>query len=136
MVLFIPREIVLFMMRRDFFARQTILPRSRRTRLSQPHRAERSRNRYLGDSWTYGAGVPSDAAWPHVLSERLNRQVYNMGVPGTGPFQSREILYQALQLHPKVVIFGFYFGNDLVDDFLFAEKYNKLSEFLTPEVII
>src|ERR1700758_747153 len=53
----------------------------------------------LGDSWTYGAGVPSDAAWPHVLSERLNRPVYNMGVPGTGPLQSRKILYQALQLH-------------------------------------
>ena len=60
----------------------------------------------LGDSWTYGAGVPSDAAWPHVLSQRLNRPVYNMGVPGTGPLQSREILRQALQLHPKVIIFG------------------------------
>jgi lysophospholipase L1-like esterase len=89
----------------------------------------------LGDSWTYGAGVPSDAAWPHVLSERLNRQVYNMGVPGTGPLQSREILYQALQLHPKVVIFGFYFGNDLLDDFFFSEKNDMLSEFLTTKDI-
>jgi lysophospholipase L1-like esterase len=89
----------------------------------------------LGDSWTYGAGVPSDAAWPHVLSERLNRQVYNMGVPGTGPLQSREILHQALQLHPRVVIFGFYFGNDLLDDFFFAEKHNILSEFLPTKAV-
>jgi hypothetical protein len=89
----------------------------------------------LGDSWTYGAGVPSDAAWPHVLSQRLNRPVYNMGVPGTGPLQSREILRQALQLHPKVVIFGFYFGNDLLDDFFFAEKNERLPEFLTAKDI-
>jgi lysophospholipase L1-like esterase len=89
----------------------------------------------LGDSWTYGAGVPSDAAWPHVLSLRLNRSVYNMGVPGTGPLQSREILRQALQLHPKVIIFGFYFGNDLLDDFFFAEKNERLSEFLTAKDI-
>jgi lysophospholipase L1-like esterase len=84
----------------------------------------------LGDSWTYGAGVSSDAAWPYVLSERLNRPVYNMGVPGTGPLQSQEILRRALQLHPKVIIFGFYFGNDLLDDFFFAEKNERLSEFL------
>lgn len=89
----------------------------------------------LGDSWTYGAGVASDAAWPHVLSKRLNRQVYNMGVPGTGPLQSHEVLTQALQLHPKVVIFGFYFGNDLLDDFFFAEKNNRLSQFFTSEEI-
>jgi lysophospholipase L1-like esterase len=89
----------------------------------------------LGDSWTYGAGVPSDAAWPHVLSERLDRQVYNMAVPGTGPLQSRKILYEALELHPKVIIFGFYFGNDLLDDFLFSEKHNILSEFLTAKTV-
>ena len=85
----------------------------------------------LGNSWTYGSGVPPDFAWPHVLSQRLNRPLYNMGVPGTGPLQSREILRQALQLHPKVIIFRFYFGNDLLDDFFFAEKNEKLSEFLT-----
>ena len=89
----------------------------------------------LGDSWTYGSGVPSDSAWPHVVSQRLNRPLYNMGVPGTGPLQSREILRQALQLHPKVIIFGFYLGNDLLDDFFFAEKNEKLSEFLTAKDI-
>jgi hypothetical protein len=58
-----------------------------------------------------------------------------MGVPGTGPLQSREILRQALQLRPKVIIFGFYFGNDLLDDFFFAEKNERLSEFLTAKDI-
>jgi hypothetical protein len=51
------------------------------------------------------------------------------------PLQAREILHQALQLHPKVAIFGFYFGNDLLDDFFFAEKHNILSEFLPTKAV-
>jgi hypothetical protein len=58
-----------------------------------------------------------------------------MALPETGPLQSRELLRQALELHPKVILFGFYFGNDLLDDFFFAQKNNRLSEFLTAQDI-
>jgi hypothetical protein len=34
-----------------------------------------------------------------------------------------------------VIIFGFYFGNDSLDDFFFAEKHNILSEFLPTKAI-
>ena len=90
----------------------------------------------LGDSWTYGSGVPSDAAWPHVLSKRLHREVYNMALPESGPLQSLRILEQALVLHPKIIIFGFYFGNDLLDDFFYAQKTGRLADFLSPKDII
>jgi hypothetical protein len=89
----------------------------------------------LGDSWTYGLEVPSDASWPRVLSHQLHRQVYNMALPESGPLQNRKILGQALELHPKIVIFGFYFGNDLLDDFVYAQTTGRLAEFLSPKDI-
>ena len=89
----------------------------------------------LGDSLTYGAHVSSDAAWPQVLSQELSRPVYNMALSGTGPLQTVETLRLALQLHPKMIIFGFFFDNDLVDDFIFAKEQKRLPEFLSAEDI-
>jgi hypothetical protein len=88
----------------------------------------------LGDSFTYGTSI-LDAAWPSVLSARLKKQVYNMGLPGTGPLLSLQHLPQALQLHPQIVIFGFYFGNDLYDDFTFAKAHGMLSKLIPQSTI-
>jgi len=89
----------------------------------------------LGDSHTYGVHVQSDQAWPAQLRRRLNVTTYNMAVPATGPVQARDLLAQALHLHPHLVIFGFYFGNDLVDDFEAVRKRHRLSDFTRSDTV-
>ena len=88
----------------------------------------------LGDSFTYGTNI-LDTAWPRIISTRLKTQVYNMALPATGPLLMLQHLPEALKLHPQVVIFGFYFGNDLFDDFEFAETHGMMSNFLPQSMI-
>ncbi len=87
----------------------------------------------LGDSFTYGTGA-LESAWVPILGNRLQEAVYNMGLPGTGPLLNLQHLSQALDLHPKVIIFGFYFGNDLFDDFEYAELHGLLPKYTEPDV--
>src|SRR5919198_6291763 len=68
----------------------------------------------IGDSHTYGVGVPRRSSWPAQLSELTGRQVYNAALAGYSPVQYYELLRRyALRLKPSVVVVGFYFGNDL-----------------------
>lgn len=69
----------------------------------------------LGDSHTYGTGVDRSETWPSVLGQ--GRRVYNMAFSGWGPMQGRLLIDSALALHPRAVLFGLYFGNDLYDAF-------------------
>ena len=69
----------------------------------------------LGDSMTYGQEVSPDETWGHVLAAETGAAVYNMAIPGWGPSQAAFVLPDALALKPKTVLYGFYFGNDLVD---------------------
>lgn len=76
-----------------------------------PHRADVV---IIGDSQTYGVGVPRLSSWPAQLSELTGRQVYNAALGGYSPVQYYELLRRyALRLKPSVVVVGFYFGNDL-----------------------
>ncbi len=69
----------------------------------------------LGDSWTFGANVGQDQAYPQQLQRLLrqgfpqaNFQVLNMGVLGYSSFQGLELLRkQAITLHPDLVLIGF-----------------------------
>jgi lysophospholipase L1-like esterase len=70
----------------------------------------------IGDSMTYGFGVPRDSAWPQQLGTLRPGPVYNMGLGGYGPLQYLQLARtQAKALKPKLLIVGFYFGNDLMD---------------------
>ena len=69
----------------------------------------------LGDSHTYGVGVPPDDTWARVLAEETGLVVYNMAFGGWGPRQAAVVLPDALALKPKVVLHGFFFGNDVLD---------------------
>jgi hypothetical protein len=69
----------------------------------------------IGDSQTYGTSVDWREAWPKQLERQLGEAVYNMGCSSWGPVEYREILADALKLKPKLVIVGFYFGNDVFD---------------------
>ena len=89
----------------------------------------------LGDSHTYGTSVSSKEAWPSILSARLGEDVYNMGLGGYGPARNNDNLPTAIELKPRWIIFGLYFGNDFYDDFQFAQKNGRLSEFASDDVL-
>lgn len=89
----------------------------------------------LGDSHTYGSSVSSKETWPSILSARLGEDVYNMGLGGLGPAKNDVNLSIAIELNPKLIVFGLYFGNDFYDDFQFAQKNGKLSEYASDEVL-
>jgi lysophospholipase L1-like esterase len=81
----------------------------------------------IGDSQTYGVGVPRLSSWPAQLSELTGRQVYNAALPGYSPVQYHELLRRyALPLKPSVVVVGFYFGNDIPEAY---EAVYELSHY-------
>lgn len=68
----------------------------------------------IGDSQTYGTGVPRLRSWPVQLSELTARRVYNVSLGGYSPIEYYQLLRRyALPLKPSVIVVGFYFGNDL-----------------------
>lgn len=70
----------------------------------------------IGDSNTYGVSAPRDGSWPAQLARELGRPVYNMGLGGYGPLQYLHLARTtARQFKPKVLVVGFYYGNDLMD---------------------
>jgi hypothetical protein len=83
----------------------------------------------IGDSFTYGWGVPAAAAFPSVLKSRLNEngqatfEVYNLGVPDTGTVEAQQTLDIALGYEPDIILLAMLLedrwatnGNDLVDN--------------------
>lgn len=70
----------------------------------------------IGDSQTFGNGLPLDATWPKQLGERLGAdvEVLNAGVPGTDTWQHERWLAElAPRLRFDLVLLGLY-ANDVV----------------------
>ena len=75
----------------------------------------------IGDSLTYGVSAPREGSWPHQLGDILHETVYNMALGGYGPLQYLYLSeHDARQLRPKLLLVGFYFGNDLIDAYRLA----------------
>ncbi len=74
----------------------------------------------LGDSFTDGMTLPAEMTWPARLASRLGVSVRNYGTAGFGPGQELRALEEyALACRPRLVVVGFFAGNDLVD----AERF-------------
>jgi len=72
----------------------------------------------VGDSHTYGNTARMVDAWPYVLGELTQRQVYNMSRGGYGPNQYFYLSQtKALTLKPKMIIWGLYMGDDFENAF-------------------
>ena len=77
----------------------------------------------IGDSFAYGV-VPYQYNFFTVLEDNLNqdkpqnkREVYNMGIPGTGPVDYFSLLLnEGLRYQPDMVIVSFFLGNDFSDN--------------------
>lgn len=88
----------------------------------------------MGDSFTWGTYVEADQTWPEQLQAELGAPVLNFGVLGYGPIQYRLLTEKdALPLRPKVVLWGFFTGNDFVNsaDYEAWEEAGKTSTGLT-----
>lgn len=77
----------------------------------------------IGDSFTVGANVEMQDAYPQVLERLLNEsggpaiEVVNTGTGGWSPFQYAEFLeHYGAQYEPDLVIVGLFVGNDLLVD--------------------
>ncbi len=61
----------------------------------------------LGCSFTWGAGVESEATWPQQLGGLLDASVANLAMGSFGSVQAYLMLLRNSDLHPKVVVYGF-----------------------------
>ena len=74
----------------------------------------------LGDSWTFGRGVPDDATYPVLLEASLRADghdvaVFNAGVPGYDTVQEALVFEQLAQaVRPTLVIVG-WLPNDVTE---------------------
>ena len=72
----------------------------------------------VGDSHTYGNTARMVDSWPYVVARETGRPVYNMGLGGYGPNQYYFLsTTKALQLKPKVLLWGLYMGDDFDNAF-------------------
>jgi lysophospholipase L1-like esterase len=89
----------------------------------------------IGDSLTYGLSAPAKNSWPAKLQDLTSKDVYNLSLGGYGPVQYFHLLQsKAFQLRSRVVLIGFYFGNDLSDAYRIAYtkdhwRYLRRSDF-------
>jgi hypothetical protein len=76
----------------------------------------------LGDSFTVGANVRQEEAYPKVVEKRLKSvypeiQVVNAGVGGWDPFQYAQYFeHYGYQFEPDLILVGFFVGNDTYSD--------------------
>jgi hypothetical protein len=72
----------------------------------------------VGDSHTYGNTARMVESWPYVAARETGRPVYNMGLGGYGPNQYYFLSKtKALQLKPKILLWGLYMGDDFDNAF-------------------
>lgn len=77
---------------------------------------------FLGDSYVFGWGVRREQRVSELFADELRRHaidapVINMAVAGTGTYQALDLLSAFGQpLNPRLVILGFFVGNDFLDN--------------------
>lgn len=77
----------------------------------------------IGDSMTYGVSAVREGSWPYQLGSLMHEPVYNMALGGYGPLQYLHLVQnQAKKLKPRLLVIGFYFGNDLMDSYNLAHQ--------------
>jgi GDSL-like lipase/acylhydrolase family protein len=78
----------------------------------------------IGDSQTYGVGVPSHSTWPVLLAAQTKRLTYNAGLGGWGLMQYGLITTELLPLRPRDLVVAIYTGNDIYEAF-FATRASQ-----------
>ena len=82
----------------------------------------------IGDSYVESPQLPGGLLATTHLAELQRKTVANLGQAGFGPQQELGVLKRyALPLNPKLIIWVFYDGNDLID----AQRYDMNVSFLS-----
>ncbi len=90
----------------------------------------------VGDSQSYGLGVPRRNAWPSILARLAKVRVYNASLGGYGPLHYLYLVEtRALKLNPKLIVVALYLGNDLVEAYNLAYRLDHWREFRNPKLI-
>jgi lysophospholipase L1-like esterase len=71
----------------------------------------------VGDSWVFSYGVNDEDAWPRQVERSLpGIRVMNFGLSGFAPEQYTRVYRRyGVPLHPRLLIYGIFPGNDLTD---------------------
>jgi len=77
----------------------------------------------VGDSEALGYGMDDERAWPRVVARAIApRGLINLAVAGAGPEQSARLFATFGEgLHPKLLLFGVFPGNDFSDAVQFQQ---------------
>jgi lysophospholipase L1-like esterase len=89
----------------------------------------------LGDSVTYGLGVPLEASWPKLLEARLNErgdrryEVLNLGASGYGTGQEYRLFEtRGLRYQPDLVLVGYVLNDPLPPRFMFEAVRDVMAQ--------
>jgi hypothetical protein len=85
----------------------------------------------IGDSFTYGYGVPPEQSWPYQFQCLTGHSVYNMSFNGYGPIEELMLMNRAVDLRPSLVIYAMFIGNDSCDAYRSVYYRNQYPEFKT-----
>lgn len=89
----------------------------------------------IGDSQTYGISASSTQSWPAHLARISGQSTYNMALGGYGALQYLHLLKsRALELNPRVIIVGLYFGNDFLDSYNLVYSNDRWVDYRNPEI--
>lgn len=87
----------------------------------KPYKCEKNYILLVGDSFTWGH-TPFENKWGNVIENYLEYRVLKCGVSGYGTkqeyFKIKKVIEQIKKL-PKLIIVGYFIGNDFTDDVLF-----------------
>jgi len=82
----------------------------------------------VGDSFADEIITPGNKHWVTTLRENLNGTLYDMAAPGWGPASEYLAIQEyAYALHPRVLIWAFYEGND-IRDFGEFQEFKRLKQ--------
>ena len=81
----------------------------------------------VGDSFVNCNLLDNYSAWPKKIFGKNYKQSINLGKNGAGPLLYNKILENYINKNTKLVIYGFYEGNDLLDIFPTSKSIDKKS---------
>ncbi len=89
----------------------------------------------LGNSQSYCKLITRDESWPVVISESLNKDVYNCSVNGWSVFQMNLALKKFIKMRPKLVLLTVYPGFEIYETFktIRVSSLPEARHFNTPE---
>lgn len=84
----------------------------------------------FGDSLTYGTGAKKGMDYPSQLSQMINREIINMGVPGNTTVDALNRLDSVIEKNPGYVLITLG-GNDLKNRMNRDQAFRNLEDIIT-----